>query len=118
MGIDAFYDASAASFIRNATLQNKPWFLYFSSHHTHMPQFAPPELINTTSRGLFGDSLAALDRSAGRLINLLAELEISNNTLMVFTADNGGSTPQGQLGGHCGTMRCGKGTTYEGGHRV
>eukprot|EP01051_Picozoa_sp_SAG22_P003618 SAG22_NODE_178_length_16142_cov_13.187995_19_plen_263_part_00 len=49
---------------------------------------------------------------------LLEELEVSNNTLTIYSADNGGSIHWGILGGTNGNLRCGKGTLYEGGVRV
>ena len=62
------------------------FFYYFASHHTHAPQFAGEALLNTTRRGLFGDSLAVLDRSVGRMLALLHELKIDEQTLVIFSA--------------------------------
>lgn len=83
--IDDRYDAAAEHFIRNASAAHRPWFFYFSSHHTHVPQFAPPELTGYSARGLMGDSLSVLDRSVGRLFNLTASLGIDSRTLTVFS---------------------------------
>ena len=70
-------------------------------------------------RGLQGDSLALLDRSVGRIVALLDELKISNETLMVFSSDNGGARYWGpDVGGVNGELACGKATTWEGGVRV
>eukprot|EP01046_Picozoa_sp_COSAG06_P018244 COSAG06_NODE_1262_length_10069_cov_2.923972_8_plen_106_part_00 len=52
------------------------------------------------------------------MMNLTKELDIDENTLIVMSADNGGSLTWRELGGVNGDLRCGKGTTYEGGHRV
>jgi arylsulfatase A-like enzyme len=99
---------------------------YFASHHTHAPQFAPCQTADdsrgedglasncSSPRGLFGDSLGLLDRSVGRMHMLLHELGIENNTLTIFSADNGGSLHWGILGGTNGDLRCGKGTLWEG----
>ena len=117
--VDAAYDRAVSDFMRHAvTEKKKPFFFYFASHHTHAPQFAPAALTNTSLRGLFGDSLAALDRSVGHALGQIATLSIENSTLVIFTADNGGSLQWGALGGVNGDLRCGKGTTYEGGVRV
>jgi arylsulfatase A-like enzyme len=78
-------------FIRNATAHKQPWFFYFASHHTHVPQFAGVARQGYTLRGLQGDSLSLLDRSVGRLMDLLATLGIEDNTLMIFSSDNGGA---------------------------
>jgi arylsulfatase A len=130
VNVDEFYDDSLAGFVRDAAMDKVPFFWYFASHHTHAPQFAKcqtigdfrgddTELANcTTKRGLFGDSLALLDRSVERLHALLDELDIANNTLTIMSADNGGSLHWGILGGVNGDLRCGKGTLWEGGVRV
>ena len=91
LNVDELYDAAAAAFIRNATSAAVPFFFYFASHHTHAPQFAGDALLNSTERGLFGDSLATLDRSVGRLLTVLREEGIDNSTLVIFSADNGGT---------------------------
>lgn len=80
----------------------------FCSHHTHAPQFAPASFLGYSRRGLQGDSLGLIDRSAGRLMNLTKELEIDENTLMIMSADNGGSLAWRELGGVNGDLRCGK----------
>lgn len=111
--IDRRYDMAAASFIRNATGTQRPWFFYFSSHHTHVPQFAPEELTGFSVRGLMGDSLSVLDRSVGRLLNLTQSLGIDEQTMVLFSADNGGARYWGpDVGGVNGELRCGKETTY------
>ena len=87
--IDEQYDAAAAGFIRENHATRTPWFFYFCSHHTHVPQFASAEMTGFSTRGLMGDSLSMLDRSVGRLTNLTAELRIDEQTLFIFSADNG-----------------------------
>ena len=87
--IDEQYDAAAAGFIRENHATRTPWFFYFCSHHTHVPQFASAEMTGFSTRGLMGDSLSMLDRSVGRLTNLTAELRIDEQTLVIFSADNG-----------------------------
>jgi arylsulfatase A len=118
LGIDDKYDAAFEGFVRKAHAQAQPFFFYFCSHHTHAPQFAPDDFRGYSVRGLQGDSLGLIDRSAGRMMNLTKELGIDENTLIVMSADNGGSLTWRELGGVNGDLRCGKGTTYEGGHRV
>jgi arylsulfatase A len=117
--VDEEYDAAAAEFIRNATEKKRKWFFYFASHHTHVPQFGGVAETGYTLRGLQGDSLALLDRSVGRIVALLEELAISNETLVIFSADNGGARYWGpDVGGVNGELACGKATTWEGGVRV
>ena len=106
--IDDQYDAAAAGFIRENHATRTPWFFYFCSHHTHVPQFASAEMTGFSTRGLMGDSLSMLDRSVGRLTNLTAELRIDEQTLFIFSADNGGARYWGpDVGGSNGELRCG-----------
>jgi arylsulfatase A-like enzyme len=88
LNIDEEYDAAAAGFIRRAHAAATPFFFYFCSHHTHVPQFAGRGMEGYSPRGLMGDSLSMLDRSVGRLMNLTAELAIDEKTLMIFSADS------------------------------
>lgn len=74
-------------FIRESVAAQKPFFFYFCSHHTHAPQFAPEEFLGYSRRGLHGDSLGLIDRSAGRIMQLSTALDIDANTLMIFSAD-------------------------------
>jgi arylsulfatase A-like enzyme len=96
--VDSMYDQAVEEFIVNATTPSNPtspattpFFFYFASHHTHAPQFAGKVGTNLTRRGLFGDSLWYLDRSVGRIMDVLDRQGVTNNTLIVFSADNGGS---------------------------
>jgi arylsulfatase A len=83
--IDEQYDKALADFMHKAVKElQKPFFFYFASHHTHSPQFAPQETTNLTLRGLFGDSLATLDRSVGRALQAIDDLAIADNTLVIF----------------------------------
>jgi arylsulfatase A len=113
------YVRAAKRFIQSAVEDKKqPFLLYFASHHTHSPQFAGFDTTNTTARDRFGDSLAELDRSVGSLLSFLKEYEVDSNTLVIFTSDNGPSLRNEIRGGNAGLLKCGKGTTYEGGMRV
>jgi|EP00505_MAST-04D_sp_SCG-Rhode-Island_P003092 arylsulfatase A len=113
------YVRAAKRFIQSAVEDKKqPFLLYFASHHTHSPQFAGFDTTNVTARGRFGDSLAELDRSVGSLLSFLKEYEVDSNTLVIFTSDNGPSLRNEIRGGNAGLLKCGKGTTYEGGMRV
>ena len=95
----------------------RPFFFYFASHHTHVPQFASDKYLNSTKRGLFGDSLAELDFSVGQILMHIQNLGLQNRTLVIFTSDNGPALGSDILGGEQGPLKCGKGTTYEGGMR-
>eukprot|EP01043_Picozoa_sp_COSAG02_P000874 COSAG02_NODE_18_length_54986_cov_345.599322_8_plen_319_part_00 len=107
LGIDDKYDAAFEGFVRKAHMASQPFFFYFCSHHTHAPQFAPDDFRGYSVRGLQGDSLGLIDRSAGRMMNLTKALDIDDNTLIVMSADNGGSLTWRELGGVNGDLRCG-----------
>ncbi|XP_015276411.1 PREDICTED: arylsulfatase A [Gekko japonicus] len=115
--LEARYDTFARDFITACARRSQPFFLYYASHHTHYPQFASQEYTGTTPRGPFGDSLVELDGSVGHLLEALRDSGVRDNTLVVFTSDNGPETMRMSRGGSSGHLKCGKGTTYEGGMR-
>jgi len=98
----------------------EPFFLFYSFQHVHFPQFSSLDFRNSSLRGAFGDSISEMDAAVGRLVDTLRAVGALDNTLLFITSDNGArSLPQGNgQGGSSGLFKCGKGTTYEGGHRV
>ena len=105
--VDDQYDAALAGFVRRAVATKKRWFFYFASHHTHVPQFSGVDRTGYTLRGLQGDSLSLLDRSVGRLLDLVKDLGIDQETLVIFSADNGGARYWGpDVGGVNGELAC------------
>jgi len=112
------YTQFAEDFLREES--DSPFFLYFAFNHVHFPQFSSSMFRNSSIRGPFGDSVAEVDWAVGKLVSVLEQQGILNNTLIVLSSDNGPrylDEGKGQ-GGSAGPFRCGKGTTYEGGHRV
>ncbi|XP_002739253.1 arylsulfatase A-like [Saccoglossus kowalevskii] len=112
------YANAARDFIAKNAQEKKPFFLYYAFQHCHHPQFAGKKFRNSTSRGVFGDSLAEIDWSVGQVIKELKQQDIDKNTLVFFSSDNGPSIQWKTRGGVAGLLKCGKGTTYEGGQRV
>ena len=110
------YSNAANGFIR-ANAGKDPFFLYMAFSHTHKPQFAGKMFTNTSIRGHFGDALSELDWQVGEIVNTLNETGIQENTFVFFTSDNGPSLHVQQNGGNGGLLRCGKGSTWEGGMR-
>ncbi|XP_053572261.1 arylsulfatase A-like [Bombina bombina] len=111
------YQKFCKSFITTAVKQNKPFFLYYAAHHTHYPQFASARYTGRSLRGKYGDALLEFDGAVGELIQTLWDLKIQENTLVIFTSDNGPETMRKERGGSSGLLKCGKSTTYEGGLR-
>ena len=110
------YSNAATGFIK-ANAGKVPFFLYMAFQHTHKPQFSGKRFINSSIRGMFGDSLNELDWQVGEIMKALDSAGVSNNTFVFFTADNGPYLHMGPHGGNGGPLRCGKGTTWEGGQR-
>ncbi|XP_071476461.1 arylsulfatase A-like [Diadema antillarum] len=110
--------AAAKEFIRESASSATPFFLYYAFLHTHHPQFAGEAFRNSTARGTFGDSLAEMDWGVGQVLQQLEESGLTSNTFIFFTSDNGPSLMREVRGGNAGLLKCGKGTTYEGGMRV
>jgi len=107
------YTEVATKFIRDH--KDEPFFLYMPHTFPHRPIFASPKFAGKSANGVFGDSVEEIDWSVGQLLDTLDELDLADNTLVVFTSDNG-SRPD--LGGSNGPLRGQKGSTWEGGQRV
>jgi arylsulfatase A-like enzyme len=110
------YTQEAVQFIKQN--KNRPFFLYFPHSMVHTPLFASDEFDNTSRRGLFGDAMEEVDWSVGMILRTLEEENLRDDTLVVFTSDNGPWLSMLQAGGSAGLLRMGKGTTWEGGMRV
>ncbi|XP_028320282.1 arylsulfatase A-like [Gouania willdenowi] len=116
--LEKSYSDFGVNFIKSSVKKQQPFFLYYPAHHTHYPQYAGRGAAGRSLRGPFGDSLLELDDTIGRLIETLRENGVLNNTLVFFTADNGPQLSLMSRGGNSGPLKCGKGTTYEGGMRM
>eukprot|EP00118_Oscarella_pearsei_P022434 m.259563 g.259563 ORF g.259563 m.259563 type:complete len:513 (+) comp40423_c1_seq7:3494-5032(+) len=115
--LTATYTNAATGFISKNAEAKKPFFLYMPYQHTHHPQFAGKDFRNSSIRGTFGDSLSEMDWSIGKIFQSIEDAGVENNTFVFFTADNGPSLTRQVRGGNQGLLKCGKGTTYEGGMR-
>jgi len=97
--------------------KDRPFFVYIPHPMVHVPLFVSDKFKGTTERGLFGDVVAELDWSVGRVLDTLAELDLDDNTLVIFTSDNGPWISYGDHAGSAGPLREAKGTTWDGGVR-
>ncbi len=93
------------------------FFIYLAHNLPHTPLFASEDFKNTSTRGLFGDVIEEIDNGVGRILDKLKELKLEENTLVVFTSDNGPWLPFREQSGSSGLLRQGKGSTWEGGMR-
>jgi arylsulfatase A-like enzyme len=115
------YTDEAIRFIKDCQqgdAKQKPFFLYLPHTFPHVPLFASPEDAGRSQRGLYGDVVEALDRSTGEILDTLRDLNLAENTLVVFSSDNGPWLIKKENGGSAGLLREGKGSTWEGGMRV
>jgi arylsulfatase A len=110
------YTADAISFIHQS--KSKPFFLYLAYNSPHVPVHVPDRFRGKSPRGIYGDAIEAIDDSAAQILATLKKEHLDNNTLVIFTSDNGPWYSQGEDGGSATPLRAGKGTTYEGAMRV
>jgi arylsulfatase A-like enzyme len=99
--------------------KDKPFFLYLAHTAPHVPLFRSTKFENKSLRGIYGDVVEELDWSVGEILATLKKNGLDNNTLVVFTSDNGPWTGFQELGGSAGLLSGGKGNggTFEGGMR-
>ena len=105
------YTARALDFIERNRAH--PFFLYLPHAMPHKPLAASEAFYKKSGGGLYGDAVAELDWSVGEVLAKLKALGLAENTLVVFTSDNGAT-----FGGSTGGLRGMKGGSYEGGYRV
>jgi arylsulfatase len=110
------YTARAVRFIE--TTAGKPFFLYFSHSMVHIPLGVSSAFRGKSKQGLYGDVMMEVDWSVGEIMKALERNGLEDNTLVIFTSDNGPWLNFGNHAGSTGGLREGKGTTWEGGHRV
>ncbi|REE02215.1 sulfatase family protein [Marinoscillum furvescens] len=115
---------SKAFITKNA---KKPFFLYFSLHDIHQPRVPNIQFVESSSMGPRGDVIAQMDWCVGQIIQTLDSLKLTENTMVIFTSDNGPILDDGYLdyarelvGNHrpAGPFRGTKYSVYEGGTRV
>lgn len=93
-----------------------PFFLYLAHMHVHVPIYTPAHLERESENGIYGAAVMAIDWSVGVIMKELKRLGIDDNTVVMFTSDNGSRARD--EGGSNAPLRGMKGTTWEGGQRV
>ena len=120
------YTDEAIAFMKKN--KNKPFFVYLPHTMPHTRLDATAQFKGKSKRGLYGDVIEEIDFNVGRILDAVEELDLSKNTYVLFTSDNGpwliknknhqdGRLP-GDHGGSAGPLRSGKVSTFEGGVRV
>jgi len=97
--------------------KERPFFVYLAHNLPHIPLFVSKEFKGHSERGLYGDVLEEIDHGVGEILKALKKEGLDENTIVVFTSDNGPWLPFKTHGGSAGLLRAGKGTTWEGGMR-
>ncbi|WP_035467524.1 sulfatase family protein [Algoriphagus mannitolivorans] len=114
--LTTWYTQKSLEFIEQN--HNQPFFLYLAHSMPHVPLYVSDKFKGKSEQGLYGDVMMEIDWSIGEIRKKLEALGLTENTLIIFTSDNG---PWLSYGGHAGLqagLREGKGTSWEGGIRV
>lgn len=121
------YTQKAQAFIEKQSAE-KPFFLYFAYSMPHLPVHTAEQFQGQSQGGHYGDVIETIDWSVGQVLDTLKAQGFSENTMVIFTSDNGPwlNLPNRMLqagnepwhAGSPGPLRGAKGTTYEGGVRV
>jgi arylsulfatase A-like enzyme len=96
---------------------DSPFFIYLAHSLPHIPLFRSEEFKDVSLGGIYGDVIEEIDWSVGRILETLKEEGLAENTLVVFTSDNGPWHTFKTHGGTAGLLRGAKGGTFEGGMR-
>ena len=124
------YTDKSISFLREKRNPNKPFLLYLSHTMMHTIIDASDNFRDKSEGGLYGDVVEEFDFETGRLLDVLDQLGLTQNTIVIYTSDNGpwnqdkytknkkGHPKNSIFWGDPGPLRNGKGSCYEGGYRL
>lgn len=98
--------------------RERPFFLYLAHIMPHVPIHAGDSFRGKSGAGLYGDVIEELDSSLGVILDTLGRFGLDNDTLVLFTSDNGPFLSYGEHAGSAAPFRGGKLTTFEGGVRM
>ena len=115
--VDEEFLTAALDFIDRQHRANTPWFCYFNPTRMHVWTHLKPASQGKTGVGLYPDGMVELDGYVGQLLKKLDDLGVANNTIVVFTTDNGAEVTTWPDGGNT-PFRGEKATNWEGGYRV
>ncbi len=110
------YTERAVQFIEKN--KEKPFFLYLAHSMPHVPLGVSDKFKGKSEQGMYGDVIMEIDWSVGQVLQALKTHGLDENTLIIFTSDNGPWLSYGDHAGSAKPLREGKMTTWEGGHRV
>jgi len=113
--LTTWYTEHAVEFIEKN--KDRPFFCYVAHNMPHVPLFVSDKYKGKSARGLYGDVISEIDWSVGQILGTIKRLGLDDNTLVIFTSDNGPWLSYGDHGGCALPLREGKGTSFEGGVR-
>lgn len=114
--LTTWYTQRAVQFIEQH--QSQPFFLYVPHAMPHVPLFVSDKFAGRDARGLFAEVIAEIDWSVGQILQAVRRCGLDEQTLVIFTSDNGPWLSYGNHAGSAAPLREGKGTAWEGGVRV
>lgn len=112
--LTTWYTEHAVDFIQRHA--DEPFFLYVPHNMPHVPLFCSDKFEGKSGHGLYADVMMEIDWSVGQIMNALDEAGVTDNTLFIFTSDNGPWISYGNHAGHT-PYREAKGTGFDGGTR-
>jgi arylsulfatase A-like enzyme len=115
--VDEEFLNAALDFIDRQQRANMPWFCYFNSTRMHVWTHLKAASEGKTGLGIYPDGMVELDGYVGQLLKKLDDLGVANNTIVLFTSDNGAEVMTWPDGGTT-PFRGEKATNWEGGYRV
>ncbi|MGO4222393.1 arylsulfatase [Lysobacter sp. TAF61] len=115
--VDEEFLGAAKDFITKQNKAGGPWFCYFNTTRMHVNTHLKPESQGKTGLGIYPDGMVEHDGHVGELLKLLDDLGVADNTIVVYTTDNGAEVMSWPDGG-CTPFRGEKATNWEGGFRV
>jgi arylsulfatase A len=98
--------------------RERPFFLYLPYSMPHIPLYVPDDVRDPDPKRAYINTIEHIDTEVGRIFATLRELDLAENTYVIYTTDNGPWLPFKHHGGSAGPLRDGKGTAFEGGQRV
>lgn len=113
---DEEFLAAASEFIDQAVDDDKPFFVWMNTTRCHVWTHLKEESVGKTGIGIYADGMVETDGHVGELLDKLEDLGIADNTIVIYTTDNGAETVSWPDGGNT-PFRGEKGTTWEGGFR-
>ena len=110
------YTQKAIDFI--TTHQDAQFFVYLPHSMPHIPLYVPVDVQDPDPKNAYINTIEHIDAEVGRLLKTLDNLNLTDNTYVIYTTDNGPWLRFKHHAGSAGPLREGKGTTFEGGQRV